>query len=102
MNSRDWHKYNDHLKSLITEDYLKIERKGLEPKILKDYSGFMVLSNHNAPLRVEMGNRRVVCFDVSSCYKSNTIYFKNLTKVLEHPNVPSIVMAYLLSLDLLD
>src|SRR6185295_16466723 len=66
MASGDWHKYNDHLKSLITEDYLTIERKGLEPKVIKDYAGFMVLSNHDSPLRIEMGDGRIVCFDVSS------------------------------------
>ena len=66
MASGDWHKYNDHLKSLITEDYFTIERKGLELKVIKDYAGFIVLSNHDAPLRVEMGDGRIVCFDVSS------------------------------------
>ncbi|CAI2190958.1 11531_t:CDS:2, partial [Funneliformis geosporum] len=30
MASGEWHKGNDHLKSLITEDYVSIERKGLE------------------------------------------------------------------------
>src|SRR5437764_12463739 len=66
MSSGDWHKFNDHLKSLITEDYVTIERKGLEPKVLKHYAGFMVTSNHNSSLRVEIGDRHIVCFDVSS------------------------------------
>ncbi|CAG8523896.1 10642_t:CDS:10, partial [Scutellospora calospora] len=96
------HKYNDHLKSLITEDYLTIEYKGLKPKVLKDYSRFMVLSNHNVLLQIEIGDRHVVYFDVSSCCKGNTTYFKNLAKVLEYPNAPSMVMAYLLTLDLSD
>ena len=56
MSSGDWHKYNDHLKSLITEDYLTIECKGIEPKVIKDYAGFMILSNHDAPLRIEMSD----------------------------------------------
>ncbi|RHZ54551.1 hypothetical protein Glove_426g27 [Diversispora epigaea] len=78
MSSGDWNKYNDHLKSLITEDYLTVERKGIEPKVIKDYTGFMVLSNHDAPLRIEMA------------------------KVLEHSDAPNIVMTYLLSLDISD
>ena len=86
MASGDWHKYNDHLKSLITEDYFTIERKGLELKVIKDYAGFIVLSNHDAPLRVEMGDGRIVCFDVSSRCKGNTAYFKRLASVLEHPD----------------
>ena len=54
MSSGDWHKYNDLLKSLITEDYLTIERKGID---IQDYAGFMILSNHDAPLQIEMGDR---------------------------------------------
>ncbi|CAG8701186.1 24734_t:CDS:10 [Cetraspora pellucida] len=63
MSSRNWNKYNDHLKSLITEDYLTVEHKGIKPKVIKDYTGFIVLSN--------------------------MAYFKNLAKVLEHPNAPN-------------
>ncbi len=73
MSSGDWHKYNDHLKSFITEDYLTIEYKGFELKVLKDYTGFIVLSNHDAPLQVEMGDQHVMCFDVSSRCKGNII-----------------------------
>jgi hypothetical protein len=102
MSSGDWHKYNDHLKSLITEDYLKIERKGLEPIVINDYAGFMITSNHDTPLRVEKGDRRIVCYDVSPRCKGNITYFKRLAKVLDHPNAPSVVMSYLLSLDLSD
>src|SRR3954454_17385513 len=102
MSSGNWHKYNDHLKSLITEDYLTIERKGLEPKVIKDYAGFMVTSNHDAPLRIEIGDHCIVCFDVSSQCKNNIAYFKRLAKALEHPDTPGIVMKYLLNCDLSD
>lgn len=102
MSSRDWHKFNDHLKSLITKDYVTIERKGLEPKVLEHYAGFIVTSNHDAPLRIEIGDRCIVCFDVSSQYKDDKTYFRPLGRVLKHPDAPSVVMAYLLSLDLSD
>jgi len=62
----------------------------------------MVLSNHDSPLRIEIGDRRIVCFDVSSRCKGNTVYFKRLAKVLEHPDTPNVVMSYLLSLDISD
>ena len=64
--SGEWQKANDHLKSLITEPYITIERKGIEPKTIKDFAGYMVLSNHDAPLRVEMDDGCIVCLDVSS------------------------------------
>ncbi|CAG8625427.1 10153_t:CDS:2, partial [Scutellospora calospora] len=79
-----------------------VERKDIEPKVIKDYARFMVLTNHDAPLQIEMGDHHIVCFDVSSRCKGNMVYFKNLAKVLEHPDIPNVVMAYLLSLDISD
>jgi hypothetical protein len=38
MSSGNWHRFNGHLKSLITEG-MTIERKGLESKRLKDSPG---------------------------------------------------------------
>ena len=79
-----------------------IERKGLESKRLKDFAGYMVTSNQDAPLKIDIGDSRVVCFDVSSRCRGNTAYFKRLGKVLDHPNAPGVVMKYLLSCDLSD
>jgi len=76
MISGEWHKTNDHLKSLITELYIIIEYKGLKPKTIKDFAGYIVLSNHNASLRIEMGDGHIVCLDVSSQCKGNMKYFK--------------------------
>jgi hypothetical protein len=100
MVSGEWHKANDHLKALITEDYVSIERKGLESQDCNHYAGFMILSNHDAPIRVEMGDGRIVCLDVSSRCKSNFTYFDQLGGILEHPDTPGSFMSYLLSLNL--
>jgi len=50
MVSGEWHKANDHLKVLITEDYVSIERKDLESQDCNHYAGFIILSNHDAPI----------------------------------------------------
>ena len=102
MSSGKWHKFNGHLKSLITERRVAIERKGLETKRLKDFAGYMVTSNQDAPIKIDIGDSRIVCFDVSSCCKGNTKYFKRLENILNHPNAPGIVMKYLLSLNISD
>ena len=62
----------------------------------------MVTSNQDAPIKIDIGDSRVVCFDVSSRCRRNTAYFKRLGKVLDHPDAPGVVMRYLLSLDLSD
>jgi hypothetical protein len=33
-----------------------IEHKGIKPKVIKDYTRFMVLSNYDASLQIEMGD----------------------------------------------
>jgi len=100
MLSGEWHKSNDHLKSLITEDYVSIERKGLENQDCGHFPGFIVLSNHDAPIRVEQGDGRIVCLDVSPRCKGNFKYFDQLGKILEHPDTPGSFMGYLLNQDL--
>ncbi|GES94710.1 highly derived D5-like helicase-primase [Rhizophagus clarus] len=100
MASGEWHKANDHLKSLITEDYVSIECKGLEFQECGHYPRFMVLSNHDTPIRVEMGDGRIVCLDVSPRCKSNFTYFDQLGGILKHPDTPGSFMTYLLNLNL--
>src|ERR1043165_5946287 len=102
MSSREWHKFNEHLKSLITEGRVAIERKGLETKRLKDFTGYMITSNHDAPLKIDIGDSRVVCFNVSTRCRGNTKYFKRLGNILDHSDAPGVVMKYLLSLDISD
>ena len=45
MSSTEWHKFNGHLKSLITEGRVSIERKDIETKQIRDFIGFIVTSN---------------------------------------------------------
>ncbi|GBB88644.1 hypothetical protein RclHR1_15200001 [Rhizophagus clarus] len=102
MSSGKWHKFNRHLKSLIMEGMVSIERKGIETKRIRDFTGFMVTSNQDALLKIDIGDSRVVCFDVSSRCRGNKAYFKRLGKVLDYPDASGVVMRYLLSYDLSD
>ncbi|PKC12121.1 hypothetical protein RhiirA5_412261 [Rhizophagus irregularis] len=45
MSSGEWHKFNGHLKSLITEGMVSIERKGIETKRIRDFTGFMAIQS---------------------------------------------------------
>src|SRR5438046_1172803 len=79
-----------------------IERKGLEYKRLDNFTRYMVTSNQDAPIKIDIGDSRVVCYDVSSCCRGNKAYFKILQNVFNHPDAPGVVMKYLLSRDLSD
>ena len=54
MSSGEWHKFNGHLKSLITEEMVSIERKGIKTKRIRDFTGFMITSNQDAPLKIDI------------------------------------------------
>ena len=79
-----------------------IERKGLESKRIDDFARYMVTNNQNAPIKIDIGDSRVVCYDVLSRCRGNTAYFKRLRNVFNHPDAPGVVMKYLLSRDLSD
>src|SRR3954468_416979 len=101
MSNGDWHRFNGHLKSLITEGKVSIERKGLKLKRLNDFAGYIVTCNQDAPLKIDIGDSHIVCFDVSARCRGNIPYFDRLGEILDHPDAPGVVISYLLSRDLL-
>ena len=60
----------------------------------------MVISNQDTPFKIDIGDSRIVCFDVSACCKGNIPYFDRLGGILDHPDASGVVMSYLLSRDL--
>ena len=79
---------------------IAIERKGLETIRINDYVGYIIMSNQNAPLKIDIGDSCIVCFDVLSRCRDNIPYFDQLGGILDYPNAPGIIMSYLLSCDL--
>src|SRR4051812_26039297 len=102
MSSESWHRFNGHLKSLITEGMVTIERKGLEFKQLDNFIRYMVISNQNALIKINIEDSCVIYYDISLRYKGNTAYFKRLRNVFNHPDALEVVMKYLLSHDISD
>ena len=100
MTGSRWHGANDQLKGLITEPYVSIEEKGIDIKRIDDFAGYMILSNHAMPIRIELGDERFVALDVSAKYKGNRKYFSELLRLLKRPDSASSFMAYLLSRDI--
>ena len=79
-----------------------IERKGLESKRLDNFARYMVTSNQDALIKIDIEDSCVVCYDVLSRCRGNTAYFKRLEKVLDHLDISGVVMKYLLSRDISD
>src|SRR6266511_405234 len=77
-----------------------IEHKGLETIRINDYARYMVTSNQDAPLKIDIGDFRIVCFDVSLRCRDNIPYFDRLGKILDHPDALGVVMSYFLNCDI--
>ncbi|RGB21391.1 hypothetical protein C1646_778155, partial [Rhizophagus diaphanus] len=111
MTGSEWHGANNRLKGLITEPYTTtcpvpmitlttVEEKGIDIKVIDDFAGYMICSNHAMPIRIELGDERYVALDVSDKYKGNRNYFNSLVRILEDNDTASSFMAYLLSQDI--
>jgi phage/plasmid-associated DNA primase len=62
----------------------------------------MITSNQDAPLKINIGDSHIVCFNVSIRYKENTKYFKRLGSILDYSDAPGAIMKYFLSHNLSD
>lgn len=72
--------YNESnkLKTLITEDTINIEPKGVDPYEIHDYSRMILTSNSDKPIRVNEHDRRYFPLKISTAKLGNQPYFNAL------------------------
>src|SRR6266542_1029772 len=54
MSNGNWHRFNRHLKSLIMEGMVTIERKGIKSKRIDNFARYIVTSNQDAPIKIDI------------------------------------------------
>ena len=74
----------DKMKSLITDRYLQVEKKGLEHIKIDNYTNFIMTTNHRHTMKIEADDRRYFCIEVSDIYKQNTEYFQTFMEILDN------------------
>ncbi|RIA98845.1 hypothetical protein C1645_812335 [Glomus cerebriforme] len=79
-SSEEWHKFNGHLKSLIMEGKVAIECKDLKTIRINDYAGYMVTSNQDALLKIDIENSCIIYYDILVCCKEKNIPSPNTSK----------------------
>lgn len=77
-----YHQSFDVLKKRITDKTAKIEIKGGKSFIYPDYCNYIMCTNNDFTIKVEMGDCRYFILDCSPCYKSDYSYFKKLSDSL--------------------
>lgn len=93
-------KDNDAMKSLITQGWQRMESKGLDAIMVRDYCNYVLLSNKDEPLHAEEHDRRYFVQRVRRIMPRD--YFKTLSRVLDDPRAPDHFFSFLSYLDLTD
>ena len=88
------------IKSLITEEYSRSEKKFKAVLIMKNHASYDFLSNNYNIMKVDNGERRFFCLNVSSDKKNDTEYFNVLMNDLNKLEVQSTFYNYLKNKDL--
>ena len=78
----DYHKVQNTLKTLITEDYKTIEKKGIDSYNIECYNNYIISTNGFNPVQVTEDNRRYMILDVSDAKKGDNKYFKELKEYI--------------------
>jgi hypothetical protein len=94
------HRSNDKLKSLITEEQINIEHKGMEMITINDRNRYIFLTNNDWPIKVEPGDRRYVCLELDSTKKLSPDYYDALSDELNSPDCARHFFHCLAQLDL--
>lgn len=90
-------KTNDTLKNKITNQKVRIERKGIDPVSGDDFSNYIFTSNNSWTLRITADDRRYNVFETSPIHKGDMEYFSNLIECLERPETADAFLGYLFS-----
>ena len=77
-SGNNWHAGFDSMKNLITDKLISVEKKGMEHIMVDNHINFMGTTNNPNCIKVENGDRRYACFEVSSKYKGDYDYFDKL------------------------
>ncbi|HHJ4523176.1 TPA: DUF5906 domain-containing protein [Citrobacter freundii] len=89
----------DRLKGIISEDTINLERKGIDPEPMPNFSRLIFASNSEQVLRASIRERRYLVLEPSPEHAQEKHYFDRLHNWIDNDGA-SHLMAYLLTVDL--
>jgi hypothetical protein len=81
-SGNNWHAGFDSMKNLITDKLISVEKKGFEHIVVDNHINFIGTTNNPNCVKVEKGDRRYACFEVSSVFKGDYEYFDTLASCM--------------------
>jgi len=91
---------SEKIKNIITADYIAWERKGIDGININNCGRYLIFSNNNTPVKIEMSDRRFVVYKCSNDVRNNTAYFKDLIKAFKDVERVRTFYEYLMNLDI--
>ena len=100
INFEDKRDIREKLKQWITEDYIRIEEKGIKSKIFKNTFNMLIFSNNKNPVNIESSDRRFSIIETNNKKLLDVIGEKGINKsdfftLLEKESVEFIKELYL-------
>lgn len=84
------------LKSLITDHYIQINKKFIQPYQIENLTNWIFTTNNIDSIQISTNDRRFTCIEVSDKYSQNTQYFRKLYSELT-PNIANKFLYYILN-----
>lgn len=90
----------EDLKGAITEEYITVEKKGIDKIVFKNHSRIIITTNNNNTIIISDSNRRFIIFQGTDYYKGNTEFWNNYFRLIEQDEFIAALYNYLNSIDL--
>lgn len=95
----EFHSQFDTMKHIITDPHITIEPKGIDAFEIPNFANFMLLSNNLMSIKLERGDRRYACFEVSGHKKGDEDYWDHIHNEVLTPDTAKEFYRYLFNLD---
>ncbi|PRP75380.1 highly derived D5-like helicase-primase [Planoprotostelium fungivorum] len=95
VESGGGYKAANAIKSLITDEYQELEKKGTDVIQIKSLTRYVCQTNNRDPFRIEKEDRRFACFEISDAMCGNFEYFTRLEECIKNPKALSHFFTYL-------
>jgi hypothetical protein len=87
-------------KSMITDDTLTIEPKGVDPYDVRNNTRYVILSNNSCPLNISLGERRMFVYRIDDDKKQSVEYYARMAELMKLPKVIKAFFHYFARMDL--
>jgi hypothetical protein len=78
-----YHKIQEILKKQITDQDMRVERKGIDPYFIIDNNNFILITNNINPVNITNSNRRYYIVKMSDDYKNDFNFFRMLRREID-------------------